>query len=130
MALGTDAARMNCATALLYAPQPSQPSGGGTVWSALNALPSGPKAEAIPHDSQAPSATESLKHALHEDDEDDDGLWSGVTISCDVHGGNLCLGKSVVVPSHVLAEAHYYEGQGQAQTLWTEKVGKGKDYQW
>lgn len=101
--------------------EPTEWLGVGTVWTALNGMPSGRKAFVIPSDSTTVSAQSK------DDDDDDDGLWSSIMVSCDTKGENLALERSVVVPTQVLHTNHYYQGNSKA--LFTT-IGAGKEYKW
>ena len=92
--------------------------GVGTVWSALDALPAGASWARIP--GQPATLTSS-------DDVDDDGLWSSLTLSVDVSCTKVSVGKSVVVPSKVLEQNHFFRGNPQALL---STIGAGSQYKW
>ncbi|PWN36830.1 uncharacterized protein FA14DRAFT_7322 [Meira miltonrushii] len=106
-------------------PQQQKPwTGVGTVWSALDSLPSGTAVFAVPPVSpngkiEAVSATK--------DDKGDDGLWSTIMFTCDLDGKNVELTKSCVIPTNVLDTHHYYNGNKSA--LFTA-IGAGTTYKW
>lgn len=90
----------------------------GTVWTALEGLPSGNKTYEIPGSS-------TVTTFANDDDDEDDGLWSALMVTCDLDCKDVSLAKSVVVPTKVLHENNYYKGNNQALKL----IGVGKQYQ-
>ena len=92
--------------------------GVGTVWSSLDSLPSGSnRFHAIP------GSTATISKA----DDNDDGLWDSIMISCEVDGKNVQLNKSVVIPTQVLNDNHFYNGNKRG--LFTT-IGAGKHYKY
>ena len=90
----------------------------GTVWGALKSLNIGASFSAIPTvDGNAVAATT--------EGPEDDGLWTSMMVTCDLNCSNLKLAKSAVIPTHVLDENHYFDGN--ANSLYTH-IGVGKKY--
>ncbi|KDN50842.1 hypothetical protein K437DRAFT_255012 [Tilletiaria anomala UBC 951] len=92
----------------------------GTVWSALNSLPVGAGWSAIP-------GSEGQPLSITSDGPADNGLWTSMMVTCDLNCTKLQLGKSVVIPSKVLEDNHYFTGN--PNSLYTS-IGAGTKYHW
>lgn len=99
-------------------------TGVGTVWSALDSLPSGTAVFAVP--AVFPDGKIEANSAV-KDDQGDDGLWSSIMFSCDLDGKNVELTKSCVIPTNVLNTHHYYNGNKSALFA---AIGAGTTYKW
>jgi len=104
---------------------PSQWHGVGTVWSSLDALPSGSnRFTAIPH---ASSNLQVFSAGTLQGNTDDDGLWDSIMLSYDIKTSKVQVNKSVVIPTHVLADNHFYNGN--KKSLFTT-IGVGEQYKY
>ena len=94
-------------------------SGVGTVWAHLNALPVGDNWAQVPSLDGNAVVTSSGPR--------DDGLWNSMMVTCDLKGTKVGLAKSVVLPTQVLKEHHYFSGNANA--IYKDiKVGQGGEY--
>lgn len=94
-------------------------TGVGTVWSSLDGLPAGAAWGRIPGE-KGSTLSVSSGGAL-----EDDGLWNAITLSCDIDCTTVELAKSVVVPTHVLQNHNFFNGN--AQGLFDD-IGAGVKY--
>ncbi|UZJ52285.1 hypothetical protein CBS101457_001605 [Exobasidium rhododendri] len=87
--------------------------GVGTVWSSLDALSSASnRFTAIP---AAASTKEVPTSSTQSDASDkDDGLWDTIMVSYDFKSSKVQLNKSVVLPTLLLADNHYFSGNKQS----------------
>ncbi|KAN0060932.1 hypothetical protein ACQY0O_006666 [Thecaphora frezii] len=96
----------------------------GTVWSALEALPAGASWGRIPGGGEGAATVSAMGSAA---EFEDDGLWSSLTLTCDIDCTEVKLGRSVVVPSQVLRDHHFFSGNSQALL---KDIGAGIKYAW
>ncbi|CBQ68390.1 conserved hypothetical protein [Sporisorium reilianum SRZ2] len=105
-------------------------TGVGTVWSSLDGLPAGASFARIPGTPASQNgSTLSVKSASSASSNasglEDDGLWNAITLSCDIDCTNVELAKSVVVPTQVLQNNNFFNGN--AQSLFDD-IGAGVKY--
>ncbi|PWZ03697.1 hypothetical protein BCV70DRAFT_22043 [Testicularia cyperi] len=94
-------------------------TGVGTVWSSLESLPAGAGWSRIPGTPGSTASTADAAGLV------DDGLWSSLTLTVDLDCTTVSLAKSVVVPTQVLDQNHFFNGN--AQSLFDD-IGAGIKY--
>ncbi|SPO35434.1 uncharacterized protein PSFLO_00905 [Pseudozyma flocculosa] len=104
----------------------------GTVWSALEALPAGVNWGRIPGATASDSASASASALVAGDanaakDLEDDGLWSAITLTCDIDCTEVRVGRSVVVPTQELQKHNFFRGNARALV---RDIGAGTRYSW
>ncbi|GAC74182.1 hypothetical protein PANT_10d00053 [Moesziomyces antarcticus T-34] len=82
-------------------------TGVGTVWSSLEGLPAGASWGQIP-------TTGSTLSVRSQSGVEDDGMWNAITLSCDLDCTTVELAKSVVVPTQVLHNNHFFNGNADS----------------
>ncbi|SOV06914.1 uncharacterized protein UDID_05748 [Ustilago sp. UG-2017a] len=100
-------------------------TGVGTVWSSLDGLPAGAGWGKIPGAPATVQGGSGFSTKSGSGGMEDDGLWNAITLSVDIDCTTVELAKSVVVPTQVLQNNHFYNGN--AQSLFHD-IGAGVKY--